>query len=146
MLQTTMLGLILVLLVIILIMGIFIISLFFAPIGGLFGRRSGLSMKDTIDALKDNQHDKIVRLIKDDNNIDERGEFDKERQVAIEGLRQFALDKIEKEKKEKKENKGSPGEVLVNGQGSGPVASGREYIPYNLNERQKEILRMFNQK
>ncbi len=142
MLQTTMLGLILVLLVIILIMGIFIISLFFAPIGGLFGRRSGLSMKDTIDALKDNQHDKIVRLIKDDN-IDERGEFDKERQVAIEGLRRFALDKIEKEKKE---NKGSPGEVLVNGQGSRPVTSGREYIPYNLNERQKEILRMFNQK
>lgn len=67
------------------------------------------------------------------------GEFDKERQKAIEDLRLFALEKMEKDKV-----KGSPGEIRVNGQGTGPVTSGKEYIPYNLSERDKAILRAFN--
>lgn len=76
-----------------------------------------------------------------EDNIDERGEFDKERQKAIEDLRQFALDKIDKENNKVK---GSPGEILMNGQGSGPVTSGKEYIPYHLTEQEKNILRQFN--
>lgn len=73
----------------------------------------------------------------------EGGEFDKERQKAIEDLRLFALEKMEKEKTNNK-LKGSPGEIRVNGQGTGPVTSGKDYIPYNLSERDKTILRMFN--
>lgn len=33
---------------------------------------------------------------------------------------------------------------VSNGDGSGPVRGGREYIPYNLTEREKGILREFN--
>lgn len=91
-----------------------------------------------IEEFKDKNEKKIK--IKNEEN----GEFDKDRQKAIENLRLFALEKMEKEKKNNK-SKGSPGEVLVNGQGTGPVANGKEYIPYHLNEKDKMILRMFNE-
>lgn len=71
----------------------------------------------------------------------EGGEFDRDRQKAIEDLRLFALEKMEKEKNKAKV---SPGEIRVNGQGTGPVTSGKDYIPYNLSERDKSILRAFN--
>lgn len=73
----------------------------------------------------------------------EGGEFDKERQKAIEDLRLFALEKMEKENNNKV--KGSPGEIRVSGQGTGPVGSGNDYIPYHLTERDKAILRSFNE-
>jgi hypothetical protein len=72
----------------------------------------------------------------------EGGEFDKERQRAIEELRLFALEKMEKENNK---DKGSPEEIWVSSHGTGPVSSGKEYIPYNLSERDKAILRAFNE-
>ena len=135
MLQNIILGMILVVLVIIL--GIIIYHCFFRSPGG--------------------RGDIIVEEGKSGENIDleqegkvcgdvmvEGGEFDKDRQKAIEDLRLFALEKMEKERNNKV--KGSPGEIRVNGQGTGPVTSGKEYIPYNLNERDKAILRAFNEK
>lgn len=75
-----------------------------------------------------------------DDVMAEEGKFDKNRQRAIEDLRLFALEKMEKDNKKK----GSPGEIRVSGQGTGPVTSGKDYIPYNLSERDKAILRAFN--
>lgn len=37
-----------------------------------------------------------------------------------------------------------PGDIRVNNTGTGLVTSGKDYIPYGLNEQDKAILRMFN--
>lgn len=40
----------------------FIISFFFASVGGIFGQKSRLSMEDTIKALKDERSDRLARI------------------------------------------------------------------------------------
>jgi len=128
MIQTIILGMILFILVIIL--GITIYHLFYYL--------PKKEIRSIINIEREGEDESIII-----NNG--RDEFDKERQNAIEDLRKFALDKIGKNKENNK-LKGSPGEIRVSGQESGPVTSGKEYIPYNLSERDKTILRMFNEK
>lgn len=132
MVQTIILGMILVVLVIIL--GMIVYYCFFrSP-----GVKGDIIMEDgkggeTIDLEQKGKEYGDVMV--------EGGDFDKERQKAIEDLRLFALERMEKNNKVK----GSPGEIRVNGQGTGPVTSGKEYIPYSLSERDKAILRAFNE-
>lgn len=78
----------------------------------------------------------IKRLIVHRERIEKEVEYNDKKDNI---LRKMALDRMEKNKR-----KGTPGEVKVSGQGTGPVTSGKEYIPYNLSERDKTILRMFN--
>lgn len=134
MLQITILGMILGVLFVIL--GLMVYCLFF--------RSPGVKGDIIIEEGKGGNRIDLEQEGKETGDVMvEGGVFDKERQKAIEDLRLFALEKMKKEKNNKA--KGSPGEILVNGQGSGPVTSGKEYIPYNLNERDKAILRAFNE-
>ena len=133
MIQTIILGMILVVLVIILVTIVYYLRVRSPGVKGDIIMEEGGSNNNRID---------LEQKIKGYGDGD-GGEFDKERQKAIEDLRLFALEKMEKEKTNNK-LKGSPEEIRVNGQGTGPVTSGKEYIPYNLNERDKTILRMFN--
>lgn len=47
----------------------FIISILLGPIGGLFGQKSGLSMEDTIRAMKDNRRQQLSVLQKNRNEL-----------------------------------------------------------------------------
>ena len=134
MVQTIILGMILVVLVIILVTMMYDLPFRSPGVKGDFIMEEGRG-GDNIDLEQEGKLYGDVMI--------EEG-FDKDRQKAIEELRLFALEKMEKDRKNNKVQ-GSPGEFLVNGQGTGPVTTGKEYIPYNLNERDKAILRMFNE-
>lgn len=132
MVQTIILGMILVILVIIL--GMIVYYCFF--------RSPGVKGDIIMEEGKDGNRIDLEQRDKEYGDVMvEGGEFDKERQKAIEDLRLFALEKMEKENNKAR---GSPGEIRVNGQGTGPVTSGKEYIPYHLTEQEKNILRQFN--
>jgi len=133
MIQSIILGMILVILV--MILGIIIYHCFFRSPGvrgDIIMEEGGNGNRIDLEQEEKEYGDVMV----------EGGEFDKERQRAIEELRLFALEKMEKENNK---GKGSPGEILVSSQGTGPISSGKEYIPYNLSERDKAILRAFNE-
>lgn len=76
----------------------------------------------------------------DDKKVSDNNNNNIPTNMSEDALRKFALDRVDRNSK----SKGSPGEIWVNDQKSGPITSGKEYIPYHLTEQEKNILRQFN--
>ncbi len=99
---------------------------------------------ESIDGLKDAIMHSSDKSLADMKNfiICRRAEGEEYRARLNEELKQRELDKMEEVKKNN--NKGTPGNIRMSHGNSPLVNSGNEYIPYNLSEKDKELLKLFN--